>query len=88
MSLRFYVFSSTNMRNIRIGAEHGLWAIPIPKTIKIEQQFKTKAYDMPVGSHGFFYCSDDQCITMPFIVASAPEEALGSFTWITPAPNL
>jgi hypothetical protein len=73
MALDLYVFTSASQKNIEIGVEHGMWAIPKPKTLRMHRQFTTKALKMPVGAHGVFYLSGLQLFTTPFIVASQPD---------------
>lgn len=46
-----------------------------------EQARWTRAQQMPVGAPGFFYCSDVQIFTVPFIVDSEPENTSVSNIW-------
>lgn len=78
-----YIFSSTNLPNIHIGIERGLWAVA-PIDERQAARRATMARQMPIGAAGLFYCSEPQVFTVPFIIQSRPEDRAIEGVWSEP----
>jgi hypothetical protein len=70
--MKLYVFSSTNIENIRIGVQAETWAVPRPVKESVLFGYQTKASKIEIGSFGIFWCQRN--LTTPFIILSRPDQ--------------
>ncbi len=75
-----YIFPTQQLHHVSIALQKGLWAVA---DIQSDQRAAraTKARQMPLGSNGLFYCSDAKLFTVPFTVASPPEDRDVTDVW-------
>jgi hypothetical protein len=68
-----YVFSSKNLTNIWAGIGAARWAVSdkaaaLPNVVAASRR-------VPVGSLGFFYCTEVKGFTTPFLITSKPDQS-------------
>jgi hypothetical protein len=80
-----YFFSCNSAKNIKIGYENRLWAVPAGDSTWINARH-TRSRDMLPGSLGLLYCSEknNQHFTVPFKVKTQPRNIVVSEPWPEP----
>ena len=83
-----WVFSSSSLRNVRIGYNCGIWAVSRTEGSVTKGRI-TKAVQMPPNSRGLLYCSRASSFMVPFRTLSWVEkrredEVWAPETWILP----
>lgn len=82
-TIPIYFFSCNSERNIKIGYENRLWAVPLGNSDEWIKARYTRSRTMALDSLGLLYCSEknNQHFTMPFKVKSQPKNTTVSEPW-------
>ena len=71
--IELFCFASESVRNILIGIERKMWAVPPPRSDQKMAEQITKAERLIPGSNGMLYCGETSEFTTPFRVMSEVE---------------